>query len=164
MSFPFAVRFIKLVLIFSAGTLMGCHRWRTVHVLSFAQGQALSEKYVRHYNPHRKQSKWLGPAATFTRFRRTNSTDAPIITGYVAILEPNGKFTPLPGGFITIDKAHIFADKDGNYMQIIATGRHRVRGGGVGFLYSEAPSLHAEPGDSIRLIFQLLPEFRPTIN
>lgn len=143
---------------------MSCQSGKVIHILSYAQGEALSQEYVRHYSPHRKQARWLGPPAAVARFRRVNPAAAPVITGSVAVQESDGKRTPFPGGLITIDDAHTFADKAGNYAQIISPGRHHVRVGGVGFLWSEAPSLHVEPGDSIRINAHLLPEFRPTMN
>jgi hypothetical protein len=143
---------------------MSCQSWKTTQIMNFEQGEALAQEYVHHYNPHRKQAKWVGPPAAFTRFRRANPAAAPVITGYVDIQESEGKLRALPGAIITIDNAHTFADKAGNYVQAIGPGRHHMRVGGVGFLWSEAPSLHIERGDSIRITAHLLPEFRPTIN
>ena len=160
----FAIRLTKLVVIICIGWLVSCQGGKTIHILSYEQGVAMAQKYVQHYNPHRKQANWQGPPATFTRFRRTNPADAPVIAGYVAIQEGNGKLTSLPGAIITIDDAHIFADQDGNYARTIGPGRHHLRAGGGGLLWSEVPSLHVERGDSIQINFHLLPEFRPTIN
>jgi hypothetical protein len=166
MSFPFcpAIRLAKVGFVASVGWLMSCQSWKTTQIMNFEQGEALAQEYVHHYNPHRKQAKWVGPPAAFARFRRANPAAAPVITGYVDIQESEGQLRPLPGAIITIDNAHTFADKAGNYVQAIGPGRHHVRVGGVGFLWSEAPSLHIERGDSIRVTAHLLPEFRPTIN
>lgn len=119
---------------------------------------------MRQYKPHQKQARWLGPPATFTRARRANPADAPVITGHVDIQEADGKLSPLPGGLITIDDAHTFADKAANYVRVVAPGRHRMRVGGVGFLWSEVPPLRVKRGDSIQINVHLLPEFRPTMN
>jgi hypothetical protein len=160
----FTIRLAKLVFIVSISWLMGCQNGRIIHILSYEQGEAMAREYVRHYNPHRKPAWWLGPPAVIARFRRAHSADAPVIAGYVAIQEPAGKLLPLPGALITVDDAHTFADKAGNYVRAIAPGRHHVRVGGVGCLWSEAPALHVERGDSIRINVHLLPEFRPTMN
>ena len=166
MSIPFclAIRLTQFGLIASIGWLVSCQSWKTTQILNYEQGEALAQEYVRHYSPHRKQAYWVGPPAACARFRRANPADAPVITGHVAIQEKDGKITPLPGALITIDDAHTFADNAGNYVRVIGPGRHHVRVGGVGFLWSEAPSLHVERGDSIRINAHLLPEFRPTMN
>ncbi|HEX8328874.1 MAG TPA: carboxypeptidase-like regulatory domain-containing protein [Hymenobacter sp.] len=160
----FAIRLTSLVLVSFLGGLMGCRSEQTIHVLNYAQGRALSKDYLSHYKPRQQAAKWLGPPATFSRFRRTNPAGASLITGYVDVQQENGKFTPLPGAIITIDDAHTFADQAGNYVQIVGPGRHHVRAGWVGMLWSEAPSIRVEPGDSIQINFHVLPEFRPTIN
>ena len=144
--------------------LVGCSKWQTVHVLTYAQGQALSADYQRDYTPRRNQARWVGPPAELTRFPRTHPIDAPVIVGKVDLQDENGRFTPLPGTVITIDGAHIFADKAGNYVRVVGPGRHRMRAGSVGLLYSDAPPFHIERGDSIQINFHLLPEFRPTMN
>ena len=159
-----AFRFTNLVFIISIGWLVSCRSGKTIQVLSYEQGVTMGREYVHHYNPHRTQAKWQGPPAAFTCFRRTNPADAPVIAGSVAIQEENGELTLLPGTIITIDDDHTFADKAGNYVRVIGSGRHHVRVGGVGFLWSEAPSLQVERGDSIRINVHLLPEFRPTMN
>ena len=146
------------------GSLVGCRSWRTVRVLSYAQGRALSEKYVQHHKPHREQARWLGPPATFTRYRRAHPTDAPVIAGRVFIQEPGNKLTPLPGAIMKVDAAHTFADNAEQYVWTLAPDRHRIFGGGVGFLYADVPPLRTARGDSIQINFHLLPEFRPTMN
>ena len=143
---------------------MSCQSGKIIHILSYEQGEAMSKEYVRHYKPHQKQGKWLGPPAAFTRLRCTNPAAAPVITVDVDIQERDGNPTPLPSAIITIDDAHTFADKAGNYVQVTGPGRHRVRVGGIGFLWSEVPSLRVQRGDSIRISAHLLPEFRPTMN
>lgn len=155
---------IKTGLAVSLSAFVGCRSWQTTRVLSYSQGEALSVDYVRHYNPHRNQAKWVGPPAAFTHYRRAHPTDAAIITGCVFRQEPVGEPIPLPGAIIKIDKAHIFADPAGNYVFVLAPGRHRIWGGGVGLLYSEALPLRVGSGDSIRINFHLLPDFRPLID
>ncbi|MET4073263.1 hypothetical protein [Hymenobacter sp. UYCo722] len=162
--FHLAIRLPNFLLFISIGWLVSCQVGNTIHITSYKQGVAMGQEYVRHYKPHRKQANWQGPPTSFTRLRRTNPAGNPVIAGYVDIQEENGKFTPLPGPIITIDDAHIFADQAGNYVQVIGSGSHHVRVGGVGLLWSEAPSLHVQRGDSIRINVHLLPEFRPVIN
>jgi hypothetical protein len=162
--FCFAIRLTKLVFMVSIGWLMGCQSGKTIYILSYEQGIAMAQEYVHQYNPQQKQAVWLGPPAAFTRSRRTNPTDAPVITGHVDIQEADGKFSPLPGALITIDGAHTFADKAGDYVRVVGPGQHYLRVGGVGLLWSETPSLPIERGDSIQINVHLLPEFRPTMN
>jgi len=160
----FVIRPTTLVFICSIGGLMSCHSQQAIHVLSYAQGRALSSDYQTHYKPRQQTAKWLGPPATYVRYRRINPTSAPIIVGCVDSQEENNKFTPLPGAVIAIDDAYTFADNAGNYIRVVGPGLHYIRVGGVGFLWSEEPSLHVKHGDSIRINFHLLPEFRPTMN
>ncbi|MBF9140550.1 hypothetical protein [Hymenobacter properus] len=166
MSTPICLSFrsIKLAFLLATGALAGCQGGKVIHILSYEQGQAKAQEYVRHYSPHQKQGKWVGPPVTLNRLRRTNLAADPVITGGVDIQEPDGKLRPFPGALITIDGAHTFADNSSRYARVIGPGRHRLRVGGVGFLWSEAPALHVERGDSIQVIAHLLPEFRPTMN
>ena len=143
---------------------MSCRSQQTIHVLSYAQGRALSIAYLKHYRPHRQAANWLGPPAIYARYRRINPTSAPVIFGCVVIQEENNTFTPLPSAIIAIDGAHTFADNAGNYVRTVSPGPHCMRVGGIGFLRSEVPALYVERGDSIQINFHLLPEFRPTIN
>ena len=106
----------------------------------------------------------MGPPASDISFHRTIRPSAPIITGYVALQGENGQFTRLPGAIVLIDNAHTLADKDGRYTQVVSPGRHKVLTGGIGLIWSEAPSLQVEPGDSIQVNFHLLPDFRPIID
>jgi hypothetical protein len=154
----------RLALIIFTGALTNCQGGKAVHILSYEQGEALGKEYVRNYHPNQKQARWLGPPASLTRFRRANPANAPIITGVADIQEPNGQLRLLPGAIITIDKTPTFADEAANYVRVIGPGRHHMRVGGVGLLWSEVPSFHVERGDSIRITAHLLSEFRPTIN
>ena len=160
----FAIRLTTLVFICSIGGLMSCRSQQAIHVLSYAQGRALSRDYQTHYKPRQQTAKWLGPPATYVRYRRINPTSAPIIAGCVDSQEENNKFTPLPGAVIAIGGAYTFTDNAGNYVRVVGPGLHYIRVGGVGFLWSEEPALRVKNGDSVRISFHLLPEFRPTMN
>ena len=89
----FGIHIIKPVLILSIGGLISCRSQQTIHVLSYAQGRALSIGYQHHYKPHQQVASWLGPPATFTHFRRTNPADAPVIES-VDVQEENAKLKP----------------------------------------------------------------------
>jgi hypothetical protein len=69
-----------------------------------------------------------------------------------------------PGAIISVDKGYILSDAQGNYSQLVAPGRHALRGGGIGLLWSVAKPLKVAQGDSIRVDFELLSDLRPLIN
>jgi hypothetical protein len=138
-------------------------------VLDYSQARKLSEEYSRRYKPGQKPAYWVGPSTSYTRLRRKDPAREAIITGHVDEREEDGTLRPMPGAFISIGKisireSHTFADEQGNYVRTLTPGRYPMRVGGIGLLWSEAPPLQVQMGDSIRANFQLLFDLRPLID
>jgi hypothetical protein len=139
-------------------------RQQPIQVLDYAQAKRLTTKYVSQYKPGKMPAYWVGPSTTYTRLRRAKSAEDAIIAGHVDEREENGTLRPSPGAIISIDRGHVFADENGNYAQAVTPGRHTLRIGWVGMLWSEAEPLRAQAGDSIRTSSQLLHDPRPLMN
>ena len=143
----------------------GCTSQQTIHIVSYAEGHKRQAEYVRHYNPRRKAPHWVGPPVSFyTLLRQTDTTKAALVLGHVALQLEDKTFVPQPGAIVMVNGSHTFTDNAGNYLRTISAGAHTLRVGAIGILWSEAPPLRVKPGDSIRVDFQLIPDFRPTMN
>ena len=154
-----------LGLFFCVCTLVGCHVPRTIHVTSYTQGKKLAAEYERYYTPRQRATCWLGPPpASCTRLRRTNPTKQAVILGQVDEILENGGLIPAPVALIKIDQFRTSADAAGRYVQVVSPGRHTVQAGWIGLLWSKAPPLQIAQGDSVRIDFQLMPDFRPLID
>jgi hypothetical protein len=143
--------------------LVSCHSQREVVIMNYSQADKLVPNYLRH--PSQRQVGWVGPLpATSTYWRRTNAAKAAIIVGQVSLVGQDGRLLIQPAATIAIDKAFTSADAHGNYAQVVAPGRHVLRGGGIGLLWSVAKPLRVAQGDSIRIDFKLLSDSRPIID
>jgi hypothetical protein len=145
--------------------LASCQSHRPVLVENYAQAQKLVPLYERQYSQHKKITPWVGPPpAPALRLQRTHPANSAWLLGHVALLLEDGKLLSQPGAVVVVDKQVITADKVGNYALEVPPGRYVLRGGGIGFLWSQAPPLQVAAGDSVRLDFQLLSDVRPIID
>ncbi|SFP87378.1 carboxypeptidase-like regulatory domain-containing protein [Hymenobacter arizonensis] len=150
----------KVGLLVSAGCIIGC-RQQPTQILTYAQGKRLSAEYLSNHKPGKAPAYWVGPSTTYIHLRQVKPAKDAIIVGHVDVQEENGTMRPWPSAIISIDQKHTFANENGDYARVISPGLHTMRVGWIGMLWSEAPPLRVQAGDSIRVDFQLLPEFRP---
>ena len=145
--------------------LASCQSHRPLLIENYAQAQRLVPLYERQYGKNKKATPWVGPRpAPALRLRRAHPTSSALLLGHVALVLENGKLLSQPGAAVVIDKQVVATDKAGNYVVELLPGRYVLRGGGIGFLWSQAPPLQVVAGDSVRLDFQLLSDVRPIIN
>ncbi|MFD1873940.1 carboxypeptidase-like regulatory domain-containing protein [Hymenobacter bucti] len=145
--------------------LASCQSSRPLLIESYGQAQKLVPQYVRQHGKNQSSTPWLGPPpAPVQRYRRAHPASPAVLLGHVDLLLENGQVVRQPGALLVIDKQGIIANDAGDYAVELAAGQHTLRGGGVGFLWSQAPPLFVAVGDSIRVDFRLLSDPRPLIN
>jgi hypothetical protein len=145
--------------------LASCQSHRPLLIENYTQAQKLVPLYERQYSKNKKPVPWVGPwPAPALRLRRAHPASPALLLGHVALVLENGKLLSQPSATVLIDKQAITADEAGNYAVELPPGRHALRSGGVGFLWSQAPLLQVVAGDSIRLDFRLLADIRPIID
>ncbi len=161
---PSPLDIIKVALLVTAGTLVSCRIQQPVQIINYQQVRELSTKWALHYKAHKKQAYWVGPPLRYTSMSRKNPTQKAIFTGHVDVMEENGKSTFLPGALVAFDEIHTETDRSGNFLLEVPAGRHSLKVGGIGLLWSEAPPLRVRQGDSIKIQVSLLPDLRPLID
>jgi hypothetical protein len=155
------MRVLSLVLLLA--TLVSCHSQQEIIILNYAQADKLVPAYLHH--PSQRKVGWVGPPpAVLTYLRRTNPAKEAIIVGQVSLLGQDGRLLVQPAATISVDKKFTSSDAHGNYAQVVAPGRHTLRGGGIGLLWSVAKPLKVALGDSVEVDFELLSDPRPLID
>ena len=151
------------LLLLSGSYLAGCQSQRPLLIENYAQAQKLVPQYERQYSQHR-DTPWVGPPPVTTRLPRRPAAKGAVLQGHVDLLLEDGKLLSQPAATIMLDKQVLTANNAGDYIVALRPGRHTLRGGGIGFLWSEAPTLQVAAGDSIRVDFRLLQDVRPLID
>jgi hypothetical protein len=151
------------LLLLSGSYLAGCQSQRPLLIENYVQAQTLVPQYERQYSQHRF-TPWVGPPPVATRLPRRPGARGAVLLGHVDLLLEDGKLLSQPAATIIVDKQVVAANGAGDYAIALLPGRHTLRGGGVGFLWSEAPTLQVTAGDSIRVDFRLLQDIRPLID
>jgi hypothetical protein len=155
------MRTLSLALLLAA--LVGCHSQREITILNYAQANKLVPNYLQC--PSQRKVGWVGPPPAVPAYlRRTNPAKEAIIVGQVSLLGQDGRLLVQPAATISVDKNFTSSDAHGNYAQVVAPGRHTLRGGGIGLLWSVAKPLKVALGDSIKVDFELLSDSRPLID
>ena len=93
------------------------------------------------------------------RFRSTNPTKAPVLFGWVNLLDGTNTYV-LASAIVSLDQKVSFTTAEGAYFLTVPPGRHQLMTGQVGVLQSVL-MLHLKQGDSIRVNFHLRPYRRP---
>lgn len=144
------------------GYLASCQSHRPLLIENYAQARKLVPRYERQYGKNKKTAPWLGPPpAPASYLRQAHVTGSALLLGHVEVLLEDGQLLSQPTAIVSVDNQIFFTDKAGNYAVALPPGRHTLRGGAVGFLLSQAPTLQFAAGDSVRLDFRLLAEVRP---
>lgn len=156
---------IRALTVLLCGYLVSCQSPRPLLVENYGQAEKLVPRYERQYSKNKKPAPWLGPPpAPASRLRRTHPASPALLLGHVDLVLENGQAVSQPAATVVIDKQLLTTDAAGNYAVALPAGRHTLRSGGVGFLWSQALRLQVAVGDSVRLDFRLLPDMRPLID
>ena len=151
------------LLLLSGSYLAGCQGQRPLLIENYAQAQKLVPQYERQYSQHR-DTPWVGPPPIITRLPHRPGAKGAVLLGHVDLLLEDGKLLSQPAAIVMLDKQVLTTNSAGDYAIALLPGPHTLRGGGIGFLWSEAPTLQVAAGDSIRVDFRLLQDVRPLID